>query len=93
MNLSWLPSTTQGVMVGDYISSSYGSGTAHGVFEVAAAPNGTVFNQATYTPAAGLARTLAPTPGAVTLTPAGLDRPVPGVQSDHPAAGVALTGG
>src|SRR5512146_291353 len=36
MTLSWLPNTSQGRMVGDYISTSFGSdGLAHGVFMVA----------------------------------------------------------
>lgn len=56
MSLSWLPNTTQGVMVGDYISTSFGSnGLTHGFFAVARAPSGGVFNQATYTNSAGLA--------------------------------------
>jgi hypothetical protein len=50
MTLSWLPSTTQGVMVGDYISASYNSsGQSHGVFAVANPNNGTVFDEAMYT--------------------------------------------
>ncbi len=64
MTLSWLPNTTQGRMVGDYISTSYAGGTAHPVFAVAnapivggadcavATPN---CDQALYTPSAGLA--------------------------------------
>jgi hypothetical protein len=56
MMLSWLPSTTQGVMVGDYISASYNSGgTSHGVFAVASAPSGGFFNEAMFTNAAGQA--------------------------------------
>ncbi len=67
MTLSWLPNTSQGRMVGDYISTSYGSdGLAHGVFMVAnvptaggsdcqtATPN---CDQATYTPSTGLTLT------------------------------------
>jgi hypothetical protein len=39
MTMSWLPNTSQGRMVGDYISTSYGSdGLAHGAFAVANAP-------------------------------------------------------
>jgi len=91
MSLSWLPSTTQGPMVGDYMSTSYAGGTAHGAFEVAAAPSGSVFNQATYSPTTGLASTLAPSLGHSTLIPAGLDRPVPGAQSDHVAPALPLT--
>jgi hypothetical protein len=64
MTMSWIPNTTQGRMVGDYISSSYAGGTAHPVFAVAnpptaggtdcatATPN---CDQALYTPASGLA--------------------------------------
>jgi len=42
MNLSWLPLTTQGFMVGDYISTSIvpGATDATPVFEVASAPTG-----------------------------------------------------
>jgi hypothetical protein len=64
MTMSWLPNTTQGRMVGDYISTSYAGGTAHPVFAVAnvptaggadcatATPN---CDQALYTPSVGLA--------------------------------------
>ena len=39
MDLSWLPNTSQGRMVGDYISTSYSaSGLAHGAFAIAFAP-------------------------------------------------------
>jgi hypothetical protein len=56
MTLSWLASTTQGVMVGDYISTSFNaSGLAHGVFAVATAPSGGVFNEAMFTTAAAVA--------------------------------------
>lgn len=41
ITLSWLPNTTQGRMVGDYISTSFNSsGTAFPVFAVASAPTG-----------------------------------------------------
>lgn len=41
MTLSWLANTTQGRMVGDYISSSFnGGGVAFPVFAVASAPTG-----------------------------------------------------
>jgi hypothetical protein len=65
MTLSWLPNTSQGRMVGDYISTSYGSdGLAHGVFMIANVPTSGGSNcqtatpncdQATYTPSSGLA--------------------------------------
>ncbi len=53
MSLSWLPSTSQGVMVGDYISTSFVSGSARPVFAVATAPSGSTFKQAINTTAAG----------------------------------------
>jgi BNR repeat protein len=40
MTLSWLPNTTQGRMVGDYMSTSFSGGTARPVFAVAAVPSG-----------------------------------------------------
>jgi len=41
MPTTWLATTSQGRMVGDYISTSYGSDNlAHGVFATAAAPTG-----------------------------------------------------
>lgn len=51
MMLSWLPVTTQGVMVGDYISTSIvpGDDDATPVFAVAHAPHGTTFAEAIYT--------------------------------------------
>ncbi|NUS11864.1 MAG: exo-alpha-sialidase [Streptomyces sp.] len=66
MSHSWLASTTQGTMVGDYISTSFSGGTAHPVFAVASAKSGTAFNEAMYTPAAGLAASA----GTAAATPA-----------------------
>jgi hypothetical protein len=55
MTLSWLAPTTQGPMVGDYISTSFSSdGKAHGTFAVANAPSGSVRDEAIYTTATGL---------------------------------------
>jgi hypothetical protein len=54
MNPSWLASTNQGLMFGDYISASFSGGTVHPVFAVANAPAGSVFDEAMYTPTAGL---------------------------------------
>jgi hypothetical protein len=65
MTMSWLPNTTQGRMVGDYISTSYGSdGLAHPVFAEAYAPVGNAdcaiatpnCNQPLESPTTGLAR-------------------------------------
>jgi hypothetical protein len=38
MTLSWLPNTSQGRMVGDYISTSFSGGSARPVFALASAP-------------------------------------------------------
>ncbi|MGE5641898.1 MAG: sialidase family protein, partial [Byssovorax cruenta] len=78
MTLSWLPNTSQGRMVGDYMSSSYAGGTAHPICTLATAPSGSVFNQAMYAPSTGLSS------GAAVVT-AGADQPVPGAASDHAA--------
>jgi BNR repeat-like domain len=54
MTLTWLANTTQGFMVGDYISTSFANGTAHPVFVVANSNNGSVFDEAMYSPSSGL---------------------------------------
>ncbi len=95
MTLSWLPNTSQGRMVGDYISTSFNAGgTAHGAFAVANAPTAggpdcatatPNCDQATYTTTGGQAL-LADQPGVEIA--AGLDQPVPNATSDHaPPAG------
>ena len=63
MKLSWLPNTTQGRMVGDYISTSFVGSTAFPAFAVASAPTGSdsdcftaapKCNQPTFTVSGGL---------------------------------------
>ncbi|HAE84132.1 MAG TPA: exo-alpha-sialidase, partial [Ktedonobacter sp.] len=55
MQTTWLANTTQGRMVGDYISTSISSdGRAHPVFALAKKPLGTTFNEAMYTVTGGL---------------------------------------
>ncbi len=54
MSLSWLPNTTQGFMVGDYISTSFVGSPAFPAFAVATAPSGGIFNEATFTVKGGL---------------------------------------
>jgi hypothetical protein len=49
MQLSWLPNSQNGLMVGDYIATVFTSGVPHGVFAVAAANSGGAFNEATFT--------------------------------------------
>jgi hypothetical protein len=51
MTMSWIPDTSQGRMVGDYISTSFGSdGLAHPAFPVAKAPTAGGSDCATATP-------------------------------------------
>jgi len=78
MNLSWLPNTTLGRMVGDYISTSYVNGKAFGVFAVAHANNGTVLDEAMYTTTSGLSVE----EGGPRFSSAG-EEPVPNAKSDH----------
>ncbi len=49
MLLSWLPNTSSGMMVGDYVAIAFSNGHAYGVFAVARANSGTVFDEAIYT--------------------------------------------
>jgi hypothetical protein len=78
MALTWLPNTSQGYMVGDYISTSFSGGSARPVFAVAN-PKSTLFDVAMYSPAVGLAATA---DGAVSSR---AEQGVPAVASDHPA--------
>jgi hypothetical protein len=54
MSLSWLPSTSSGRMVGDYMATSFVNGKAYGFFAVAKANSGTIFDQGIYTTQSGL---------------------------------------
>lgn len=58
MQLSWLPNSQNGWMVGDYIATVFTNGIPHGVFAVAQANSGTTYNEAMYT-AQGLTATAA----------------------------------
>lgn len=55
MNLTWLSNTTDGYMVGDYISTSFSDGKAFPLFVAASAPSGNQFNEALFTVKPGLA--------------------------------------
>jgi hypothetical protein len=56
MSLSWLANTSQGRMVGDYISTSVpNGGRAWPTIAVATAPSGGLFNEAMWVPTGGLA--------------------------------------
>jgi hypothetical protein len=50
MQLSWIAATSQGRMVGDYISSSFTNGGVRPVFAAASAPTGSLFNESMFTP-------------------------------------------
>ena len=78
MQLTWLPSTTLGPMVGDYISTSYVNGKAFGVFAIAQAKTGTMFHESMFTNSTGLSAA----ESEATLSSAG-DLPVPNARSDH----------
>jgi hypothetical protein len=55
MSLSWLPSTSQGRMFGDYVSTSILSGArVFTVIPVAAAPSGATFHQSMNVPTGGM---------------------------------------
>jgi hypothetical protein len=49
MQLAWLPTSQNGLMVGDYIATAFTNGIPHGVFAVARSNSGTTFDEATYT--------------------------------------------
>ena len=53
MTMAQLAATTQGNMVGDYISTSFLGGRAYSVFAVGMAPSAAAFNEAMYTVAGG----------------------------------------
>jgi BNR repeat-like domain len=54
MSLTWLPNTSQGFMVGDYISTSFSGAPAYPAFALANAPSGGLFDEGTYTVRGGL---------------------------------------
>jgi hypothetical protein len=51
---SWIADTSQGRMVGDYISTSFLGGSARPAFVIATAPTGGTFNELAGTPTTGL---------------------------------------
>ncbi len=79
-DIALTPNTSQGRMVGDYISTSWVGASAFGAFAVAKAPTGSAFDQAIYVPAGGLS---AAASGFVNTSKG--ERPVPGAASDHAA--------
>jgi len=85
-SVSLVPNTTQGRMVGDYISTSWMGGRAFGAFAVAKPPTGGfAFDQALYVPAGGLTASA----GAFVNTAHG-EQAVAGAASDHAAPASAI---
>jgi hypothetical protein len=80
MSVLWLPNTTLGYMVGDYISTSYLNGKAFGVFAKAIAPTGSKFHEAMYTPAMGLFEI---EEGNGPYFSSAGEKPLPDAKSDH----------
>jgi len=77
MQLGWLPNTSSGLMVGDYISTSYTTG-AFGVFAKANKKTGSTFDSAMYTTMTGLEAL-----GTEEQVSSANDQPVPDAHSDH----------
>ena len=83
--VAWAADTTQGRMVGDYISTSWVGGKATAAFAVAeSAPS--PFDLGIYVPTDGLV----PASGAFVNTSKG-EKPVPGAASDHAAQTSAIS--
>jgi hypothetical protein len=80
MNPTWLPATTSGQMVGDYMTASYVGQKVHGVFSDAKAPVGTTLNEEMFTNQFGLADVAADEPQFSSAN----DKPVPNAHSDVP---------
>jgi hypothetical protein len=59
MSLTWLPNTSQGFMVGDYISTYFSGAPAYPAFALANAPSGSLLDEGTYTVRGGLSVTSA----------------------------------
>jgi hypothetical protein len=80
MNPNWLPSTTSGQMVGDYMTTAFPGLKAHGVFANAKVPVGSTLNESMETNQYGLADVAADEPRFSSAN----DKPVPNAHSDVP---------
>ena len=80
VNPNWLPATSSGQMVGDYMSLSFPGGKVHGVFAEATAPVGSTLNEAMFTNAVALADAAEEE----MLFSSRNDKPVPNAHSDVP---------
>ncbi len=79
MKISWLPASQNGPMLADYLSSSYVNGKAFGVFMVAKAPSGGLFNEAAYT----TTNPLEASADEPRFSSSG-ERPIPNIHADRP---------
>jgi hypothetical protein len=79
ISMSWIASTDQGVMVGDYIATAFAGGKAFGVFANAKAPKNGKFDEYMVTPKGGLTAA----EGAVRYSSRG-EHPLANAHSDHP---------
>jgi hypothetical protein len=79
VKVGWLPNTFSGLMVADYLSTSYVNGKAFAVFAVAKPTSGTVFDEAIYT----TTNPLSLAAGIAQFSSRG-ERSVPNAKSDHP---------
>jgi hypothetical protein len=80
MNPAWLPSTTSGQMVGDFMTASFVGQKVHGVFADAKAPVGSTLNEEMFTNGRGLSDDAADEPQFSSAN----DKPVPNAHSDRP---------
>jgi hypothetical protein len=78
MNPNWLPSTTSGQMVGDFMTASFIGAKAHGVFADATAPVGTTLNESMETNQFGIPEPPADEPQFSSAN----DKPVPNAHSE-----------
>ena len=77
MSTAWLPNTTEGVMVADYVATAFASGSPIGIFAQASPPSGGLFEQAIDAWRPSL-------PAALALRRVDRrERPVPNARSDH----------
>lgn len=80
MNPSWLPSTTSGQMVGDFMTTSFAGTKGHSVFADAKVPVGTTLNESMETNQFGLPEIAPDEPQFSSAN----DKPVPHAHSDVP---------
>lgn len=86
MRNTWFPLTTSGYMVGDYISTSFGSNGRAYPMIIGARSGVCDVGQITSCKVTAISATNGLPVAATGLTPAGLDRPVPNARSDRPSA-------